>query len=251
MEEKMEKTKKDKKGWIRLHRKLLENDIFKSKSPIGLKIWIAILLSASHQPYKIRRSDGDEVMLEPGDFCFGRTAWAKWLKIPPKTIFNWLSTFRSSSQIQDKLVDNLTPSILRVKNWKKYQGQDNLMNNPQGNPQDTNNNVLNKNELNKHANNKDSSNEKITPDPDFEKLALEEFNERTAKGWVANKNWALKTISEDFQKLYSNVKEYSQLKKISPIDGKDLQRLKILEREFDKLRPENQIRWEKLRKILK
>lgn len=102
-----------------------------------------MLLSASHNQYKIKRSNGQEVILEPGDFPFGRNAWSKWLHIPPRTISNWLSTYHSSAQIVDKVVDNLTPSILSIKKWKLYQPMDNLVDMPMDNPMDTTNNGIN------------------------------------------------------------------------------------------------------------
>ena len=81
-----------KKGWIKLHRQLIDSKVFKSRSAARLKIWIAILLSATHTPYKIERSDGSEVVLQPGDFPFGRNTWSKWLNISPRTLYRWLST---------------------------------------------------------------------------------------------------------------------------------------------------------------
>lgn len=47
-----------KDGWIKLHRKLLESDIFCSKPPEWLKIWIYILLSVNFDDGNLPRGTG-------------------------------------------------------------------------------------------------------------------------------------------------------------------------------------------------
>lgn len=125
-----------------------------------MKVWIAILLSASHNSFKISRSDGSIIQLEIGDFAFGRIVWSKWLKIPEGTIRNWMSTFKKRNQIEDKVVDSLTPSVLRVVSWEKYQIQDSLEDIIEDSPQDTTNNVPTNNELTKAELERNSFNEK-------------------------------------------------------------------------------------------
>lgn len=140
---------KQNKGWIMLHRKLLDSKIFKSKSAVPTKVWIAMLLSACHEAYSILRSNGEEVTLKCGEFAFGRNAWAKRLNIAPGTLRNTLSCFRSYNRIEDKLVDNHQPSIYKIKNWELYQQPDRKVDRQPDNTPDTNNNVYNKNVNNK------------------------------------------------------------------------------------------------------
>lgn len=140
------------KGWVKLHRKFLDSLIFKSRSAVPTKVWVAILLSACHEAYPIQRSNGKEITLKPGEFAFGRNAWAKRLNISPGTLRNTLSTFRSRNQIIVKVSDMHTPSIYQITNWNLYQTQDKLSDMQPDNPPDTINNVNIKNVNDNKAN---------------------------------------------------------------------------------------------------
>ena len=54
------------KGYIRLHRKLLENPIFTSKPPEWFKIWIFILLRANWRESTFHPRQGESIIVPAG-----------------------------------------------------------------------------------------------------------------------------------------------------------------------------------------
>lgn len=63
------------KGWLKLHRKVLENPTV-MKSPEHLAVWVYLLCHAATQPYKTLFA-GNEVELRPGQLITGRDSIAK------------------------------------------------------------------------------------------------------------------------------------------------------------------------------
>ena len=54
------------KGYIRLHRKILDNPLFKDKPPAWLKIWIYILLRANWRESVFRPRQGESIVVPAG-----------------------------------------------------------------------------------------------------------------------------------------------------------------------------------------
>lgn len=63
------------KGWFKVHRKLLEDDIFNG-NPYALKFWIWLLASAAYEETEIEKR-GRYVTLERGDVCATQMEMAK------------------------------------------------------------------------------------------------------------------------------------------------------------------------------
>ena len=67
-------------GWIKIHRKLLESNVFDNEKV--LKLWIWCLLKATHQEQK--PIIGTQIVkLKAGQFIFGRDKAAAELKMKP------------------------------------------------------------------------------------------------------------------------------------------------------------------------
>src|SRR3990167_2049346 len=104
-------------GYIKLYRKLLDNQIFASEK--GLKIWMWCLLKASHKNIEIYLGRKKE-QLKAGQFIFGRRAASEELKMSGSTIWWWMNQLRI-----DTFIDIEKPpkySIITILNWPKYQG---------------------------------------------------------------------------------------------------------------------------------
>lgn len=106
-------------GWIKLHRKLLENPIF--NNPDLLKVWIWCLLKASHKGHK-QMVGLQEVKLKEGQFVTGRFAASNELKINPSTFYKYLKTLAKLQMIV--LNSNNKMTIVTIENWAKHQVDD-------------------------------------------------------------------------------------------------------------------------------
>lgn len=105
-------------GWIKLHRKLLESQIFQDPSPTILHVWIALLLLATHQPNK-RNFCGKSIELQPGQLITGRDQLARLTGRTASSVERALNRLQSGQQIeQQKLTKG---RIITVLNWESYQ----------------------------------------------------------------------------------------------------------------------------------
>jgi hypothetical protein len=103
-------------GWIRLHRKLLENPIFTSSK--GLKIWLWCLLKATHKEYECYIGL-KKITLSSGQFIMGRDVAHKELGIAVGTTWNWLCRLETERYIKRQPTNKYT--IITILNWSKYQ----------------------------------------------------------------------------------------------------------------------------------
>jgi uncharacterized phage protein (TIGR02220 family) len=107
------------KGWIKLHRKLMDNPIF--DNPNLLRVWLWCLLKASHD-YHQQMIELQIVDLEPGQFVTGRFKGSDELKINPSTFYKYLKTLEKLKMINLKSNNKMT--IVTIENWRKYQVED-------------------------------------------------------------------------------------------------------------------------------
>jgi len=103
-------------GWIKLHRRLLDNP--RIKDPDWLAVWIHVLLKATHQPFKAN-FDGKIVELKPGQFITGRHAIAAETGVSSAKVWRILETMKTEQQIEQQ--PGVKGSIFTVKNWNTYQ----------------------------------------------------------------------------------------------------------------------------------
>lgn len=107
------------KGWIKLHRKLMDNPIF--DNPNLLRVWLWCLLKASHDHHQ--QMVGLQVVdLEPGRFVTGRFKGANELGINPSTFYKYLKILEEMQMINLKSNNKMT--IVTIENWRKYQTGD-------------------------------------------------------------------------------------------------------------------------------
>ena len=105
------------KGWIKIHRKMLENPIVMKDSD-HLAVWVYLLLNAAHKERKVLFK-GDKIMLQPGQLITGRNAMADFLGISESKVKRVLSDFEGDQQI-DRQRSNKN-SLISLINWDKYQ----------------------------------------------------------------------------------------------------------------------------------
>lgn len=104
------------KGWILLHRKLLDNPLM--KRPAYRSVWIELLLRATHDGTEVM-FDGKRLNLKPGQLTAGAYQIAVSTGVPRGTVERILKTFKNEEQIE--VVSDRQCSLITVKKWSQYQ----------------------------------------------------------------------------------------------------------------------------------
>ena len=104
-------------GWIKLHRKLLDNPVVMKDSD-HLAVWIYLLLNASHTEYPVLFG-GKKISLKAGQLMTGRKSIASTLGISESKVRRVLDLFEIDQQI-DRQRSNKN-SLVSILNWDKYQ----------------------------------------------------------------------------------------------------------------------------------
>jgi hypothetical protein len=104
-------------GWIKLHRKTLENPIIMQDKEY-LAVWIFLLLNATHSEYDTM-FQGQRITLKKGQLITGRKIISKKLDISESKVQRILKCFETEHQIEQQTTrQNRLVSIL---NWEMYQ----------------------------------------------------------------------------------------------------------------------------------
>ena len=107
-------------GWIKLHRKMLDNPVV-WKDGDYLAVWIYLLLNATHKDMDVLfRSK--RITLKPGQLITGRKSIASQLSISDSKVKRVLLAFESDQQI-DRQRSNQN-SLITILNWCEYQQTD-------------------------------------------------------------------------------------------------------------------------------
>jgi hypothetical protein len=112
------------KGYIKIHRQVIENGWLKIHSLWIL--WSYLLLKASHtthsQKVSVKRNSGtitEEVLLKPGQLIFGRKKAAEDTRLSEQNIRTALKHLKCLKNITVKSTSNY--SIITIVNWEHYQ----------------------------------------------------------------------------------------------------------------------------------
>lgn len=153
-------------GWIKIHRKLLDNPIV-CKDSDYLSVWIYLLLNATHKDHPALFK-GEKITLKPGQLITGRKVISERLSISDSKVKRILLDFESDQQI-DRQRSNKN-SIISIVNWDKYQYDDQQIDQQMTNkrPADDQQVTTNKNERKKEINN---NNPPISPQKEKRKFA--------------------------------------------------------------------------------
>lgn len=116
--------KQESNGWIKLHRKILENPII--KKPNYLLLWITLLLKANHKETKMIWNN-DIIIIREGQFITGRKVLAEETGIPESTIEDILNYLEKQQQIQQQ--KNNKYRLITIVNWETHQHSDTKSNN--------------------------------------------------------------------------------------------------------------------------
>lgn len=106
--------------WIKVHRRLLESDVF--DNPVTLKIWIWLLLKAQYKDKVITLQIGkayEDVFVKRGSALFGRIKSAKELKVTPSMAYRQLKKLESLGKISVKSSSHY--SVVTICKYELYQ----------------------------------------------------------------------------------------------------------------------------------
>lgn len=104
-------------GFVKLHRKLLENPVV-CKDADHLAIWIWLLLNAVWDSCDVTFK-GERLTLKPGQLTTGRRKIASDLKISESKVQRVLKTFENEHQIEQRT--DRQCRLISIVSWDKYQ----------------------------------------------------------------------------------------------------------------------------------
>jgi len=103
-------------GWIKLHRKWLENPI--AQKPYYGHLWITLLLKAAYKQSEFIWNN-DKHLLKPGQLMTGRKKLSEQTGIPESTVERILTYLENEQQIEQQKTNKFR--IITIRNWEKYQ----------------------------------------------------------------------------------------------------------------------------------
>lgn len=111
---------KEKIGYIKLSRKLLDNPIF--KKPAYLAVWIYLLLNAQHKETFFIWNNKKQT-LKKGQLLTGLKTISKKTGVAQGTVYRILKYLENEKQIEQQKTTKFT--VITIVNWDRYQGNGN------------------------------------------------------------------------------------------------------------------------------
>lgn len=107
------------RGYIKLHRQLLDNELFTSEPFSKGQAWITILLLANHKESFITTKNGKLIKIKRGECGYSELALSKIFKWSRGKVKRFLMLLESEKMIQQKISEN--HSVIKVLNYEQYQ----------------------------------------------------------------------------------------------------------------------------------
>lgn len=204
----------EKNGWVKLHRKMLDNPII-MKDAEYLAVWMYLLLNATHSEYPALFK-GEKIMLQPGQLITGRKSIAGTLLISESKVTRILNTFEIEQQIEQQTSNK--NRLITVVNWDKYQLCDQQIEQQLNNNRTTTEQQLNTNKKNKNVKNDKNVINTYSDIPELNEVILEfvKFRKSVKKPMTDN---AVKLMLGKLNKMTSNVNEQIEIINQSILNG--------------------------------
>lgn len=110
----------DANGWIKLHRKMLDNPVV-MKDAEHFEVWVYLLLKASHAEYPVIFG-GEKMALQPGQLITGRKKISSDTGISESKVFRILKSLKNEHQIEQQVSNK--NSLISIINWDEYQNSE-------------------------------------------------------------------------------------------------------------------------------
>lgn len=144
-------------GWIKLHRKILDNPVV-CKDAEHLAIWMYLLLNATHTNYD-SMFKGNRITLMPGQLITGRKSISSTLKINESKVQRVLKLFENEQQIEQQASNQ--NRLITILNWGLYQNNEQQIEQQLNNERTTTEQQLNTNKNDKNVDNDEKVKEDI------------------------------------------------------------------------------------------
>lgn len=199
-------------GWIKIHRKILENPII-SKDSDYLAVWIYLLVNATHKEIPALFK-GKKITLKEGQLITGRKSISSKLKISESKIYRIINEFKSEQQIEQQTSNK--SSLITILNWNRYQQTEQQIETQMNNKWTTSEQQVNTNKNVK--NDKNVKNNIISASEEASSADTAKANRKHKYGKYKNvllKDEELQTLKENYQnweELIKYLDEYIEMK---------------------------------------
>ncbi len=199
-------------GWIKIHRKILENPII-SKDSDYLAVWIYLLVNATHKEIPALFK-GKKITLKEGQLITGRKSISSKLKISESKIYRIINEFKSEQQIEQQTSNK--SSLITILNWNRYQQTEQQIETQMNNKWTTSEQQVNTNKNVK--NDKNVKNNIISASEEASSADTAKANRKHKYGEYKNvllKDEELQTLKENYQnweELIKYLDEYIEMK---------------------------------------
>ena len=111
-------------GWIRIDRKIQDNEVLNEKPFDKFHAWMDLLLMAEYEPRTIE-VNGVEIALQPGQIFFSQNELADRWGWTPKKVRCFLKNLERANmgRTEGRTEGRTLGTTLTLINWGKYQGQ--------------------------------------------------------------------------------------------------------------------------------
>lgn len=175
-------------GWIKLHRKMLDNPIvFKDSDYIA--VWVYLLLNAAHKEYPAVFGK-NKIVLQPGQLITGRIAISEKIRVSESKVQRILSAFETEQQIEQQTGNK--NRLITVLSWSEYQNSEQQDKQEMNNKRTTTEQQVNTNKNVKNDKNVENEKKKDMYSPEFESF----WNEYPRK---IGKKECFKTFSKNLK----------------------------------------------------
>mgnify|MGYP003299671271 CR=1 FL=1 len=203
----------EKSGWVKLHRKMLDNPII-MKDADHLAVWMYLLLNATHAEYPALFR-GKKITLQPGQLITGRKSIAGTLCVNESKVTRILSAFEIEQQIEQQASNK--NRLITVVNWDKYQLCEQPIEQQMNNKRTSTEQQVNTNKKNKNVKNeKNEINYSDIPELNEAILEFIKFRKSVKKPMTDN---AVKLMLGKLNKMTSNVAEQIEIINQSILGG--------------------------------
>lgn len=152
-------------GWIKLHRKTLDNPVV-CKDSDHLAVWMYLLMNATHKEYPAIFA-GEKMTLQPGQLITGRISISEKLNIHESKVQRILKSFEIEQQIEQQ--NSNKNRLISILSWAEYQTDEQQNEHPVNNKRTTDEQQVNTNKNVKNVKNKRTKEIKdICSSPEFE-----------------------------------------------------------------------------------
>lgn len=173
-------------GWIKMHRKTLDNPVV-CKDSDHLAVWSYLLLNATHKEYPAVFA-GEKITLQPGQLITGRKAIAEKFNISESKVQRILKSFEIEHQIEQQSSNK--NRLVTMLSWDEYQSNEQQDELPVNNKRTTTEQQVN---TNKNVKNKKNVKNEINKELIVE--IINYLNEVTGKSFSSETKESIKLIS--------------------------------------------------------